>query len=110
MTKLPPTVILLGFTSLFTDVGSEMIFPLLPVFVTVTLGASPALLGVVEGAAYTVSSVLKLAAGRLSDRLGKRRPPGGGGAHGERLERLLHKSEVWVPNSPRTIVKSCSAR
>ncbi len=72
--KLPSTVILLGFTSLFADVGSEMIFPLLPVFVTVTLAASPALLGVVEGAADTVSSVLKLVAGRLSDRLGKRKP------------------------------------
>src|SRR5271170_5094581 len=72
--RLPAAVVLLGFTSLFTDVGTEMIFPLLPVFLSVTLGASPAFLGLVEGAADTVSSLLKLASGVIADRVEKRKP------------------------------------
>ncbi len=74
MRRLPITVILLGLTSFWTDAGSEMIFPLLPVFLTTTLGASPTFLGTVEGAADLVASMLKLVAGRLSDRLGMRKP------------------------------------
>jgi hypothetical protein len=62
--RLPLTVVLLGLTSLFTDVGTEMIFPLLPVFLVETLHAGPAYLGLVEGAADTVSSLLKLASSR----------------------------------------------
>jgi MFS family permease len=58
------TVILLGMTSLFTDIGTEMIFPLLPVFLVETLGAGPTYLGLVEGARqYAVASVLKLGIG-----------------------------------------------
>lgn len=68
------TIWLIGLTSLLTDVGSEMIFPLLPMFLTGTLHASPALLGVIEGAADTLSSLLKPVAGRLSDRMGRRKP------------------------------------
>ena len=74
MVRLPVSVILLGFTSLLTDAGSEMICPLLPLFLTGTLGASPAFLGLVEGAADVVASLLKLVAGRLSDRLRARKP------------------------------------
>ncbi len=72
--RLPVSVVLLGFTSLLTDAGSEMIFPLLPLFLTGTLGASPAFLGLIEGTADVVASLLKLVAGRLSDRLGARKP------------------------------------
>jgi MFS family permease len=72
--RLPAAVILLGFTSLFTDVGTEMIFPLLPVFLSETLRASPAFLGLVEGAADTVSSLLKLASGVIADRVARRKP------------------------------------
>ncbi len=72
--SLPLAVVLLGFTSLFTDVGTEMIFPLLPVFLTETLRAGPAYLGLVEGAADTVSSLLKLASGVLADRTASRKP------------------------------------
>ena len=73
-TRLPRTVVLFGFTSLFTDIGTEMIFPLLPVFLTETLGAGAAYLGLVEGAADTVSSLLKLLSGILADRAGARKP------------------------------------
>lgn len=72
--RLSPTVILLGVTSFFTDVGSEMIFPLLPLFVADTLGGGPAFLGVIEGAADAVASLLKLFSGRVADRLPRRKP------------------------------------
>jgi MFS family permease len=72
--RLPQTIVLLGMTSLFTDVGTEMIFPLLPVFLTETLGAGPSYLGLVEGAADGVSSLLKLVSGTLADRLPRRKP------------------------------------
>jgi MFS family permease len=71
---LPAAVVLLGFTSLFTDIGTEMIFPLLPVFLTESLGAGPAYLGLVEGAADAVSSLLKLASGVVADRAKQRKP------------------------------------
>jgi MFS family permease len=58
----------LGFTSLFTDVGTEMIFPLLPLFLTEVLHAGPTALGLIEGAADTVSSALKLVSGWILDR------------------------------------------
>ena len=67
-------VIALGAVSFFTDVSSEMIYPLLPVFLTTTLGASAAVLGIIEGAAETTSSLLKLVSGWWSDRIGRRKP------------------------------------
>jgi MFS family permease len=67
-------VVLLGFTSLFTDIGTEMVFPLLPVFLMETLGAGPAYLGLVEGAANTVASLLKLASGVIADRTERKKP------------------------------------
>ena len=71
---LPATVVLLGFTSLFTDIGTEMVFPLLPVFLVGTLGASPTYLGLVEGTANTVASLLKLASGVIADHTARRKP------------------------------------
>jgi MFS family permease len=71
---LPRTVVLLGLTSLFTDIGTEMIFPLLPVFLVGSLGAGPAYLGLVEGAANAVASLLKLASGIIADHTKRRKP------------------------------------
>ncbi len=65
---LPRTVIVLGCVSLLNDAASEMITPLLPVFLTATLGAGPAVVGLVEGVAEATASVVKLFAGRLADR------------------------------------------
>jgi MFS family permease len=59
--------------SLLTDASSEMIYPLLPAFL-LTLGAGPAFLGLVEGAAETTAAFVKLVSGRLSDRLPRRKP------------------------------------
>jgi len=66
--SLPRTVVVLGVVSLLNDASSEMITPLLPIFLTATLGAGPAIVGLVEGLAEATSSVLKLVAGRLADR------------------------------------------
>jgi MFS family permease len=66
--QLPRTVIVLGCVSLLNDSASEMITPLLPVLLTATLGAGPAVVGLVEGVAEATASVLKLVAGRLVDR------------------------------------------
>lgn len=67
-------VLWLGVVSLFTDLSSEMIYPLLPFFLTTTLGAGAAFLGLVEGLAEATASLLKLASGWFSDRAGKRKP------------------------------------
>ena len=72
--RLPLSVKLLGWTSFFTDAASEAIYPLLPVFVTRVLGGSVISLGIIEGAADAISSLLKVIAGQLSDRTGHRRP------------------------------------
>lgn len=73
-TGLPRSVKLLGWTSFFTDAATEAIYPLLPLFVTRVLGGSAVSLGLIEGAADAISSVLKLVAGRISDRTGRRKP------------------------------------
>jgi MFS family permease len=72
--RLKPQVILLGLISLLNDSASEMIYPLLPVFLTSTLGATPLIVGLIEGTADALSSILKLWAGSISDRLPRRKP------------------------------------
>ncbi|HXG59059.1 MAG TPA: MFS transporter [Thermoanaerobaculia bacterium] len=72
--RLPPQVVLLGLVSLLNDSASEMIYPLLPVFLTATLGATPVIVGIIEGAADGLSSILKYFAGTWSDRMPRRKP------------------------------------
>lgn len=71
--RLPRNVFAISLVSLLNDVSSEIIYPLLPLFLSLTLGASPAIVGVIEGAAESISSLLKLFAGYFSDRRGKRK-------------------------------------
>lgn len=72
--RLGRNVVALGLVSFFTDVSSEMIYPLLPLFLTMTLGASVAFVGAIEGTAESVSALLKLASGWWSDRVRARKP------------------------------------
>ena len=72
--RLPAAIYAIGATSLLNDASSEMIFPLLPVFLSSVLGAGAATLGVIEGTADAAASLLKLASGALSDRMGRRKP------------------------------------
>ncbi|HJT18466.1 MAG TPA: MFS transporter, partial [Thermoanaerobaculia bacterium] len=88
--KLRPQVILLGLVSLLNDSASEMIYPLLPVFLTSTLGATPFVVGMIEGSADALSSILKLAAGWISDHMPKRKPLIVGGYA------LATISRVWI--------------
>ena len=67
-------VFALSAVSFLTDVSSEMIYPLLPVFLTSVLGASPGFIGVIEGAAESTAALLKLASGWWSDRVRRRKP------------------------------------
>ncbi|HEU4643457.1 MAG TPA: MFS transporter [Gemmatimonadaceae bacterium] len=73
-TALGRNVVALSVVSFFTDVSSEMIYPLLPVFLSVVLHASASAIGVVEGAAESTAALLKLASGWWSDRVRRRKP------------------------------------
>jgi MFS family permease len=70
--RIPFTVIMIGLVSLFTDAASEMIYPLVPVYISL-LGSGAILLGIIEGVAETTASMLKLVSGVLSDKTGKRK-------------------------------------
>lgn len=72
--KLEPQVIVLALAALCNDTASEMIYPLLPLFVTTYLGGTAFVAGAIEAVADAVSAMLKYFAGRLSDRVGKRKP------------------------------------
>lgn len=73
-TRIPRPVWFLGFTSLFTDAANETIYPLLPVYLRQVLGASAVSLGIIEGVAEAINSVLKLVSGWWADRRRERRP------------------------------------
>lgn len=65
--KTVSNIILLGLVSLFVDMSSEMVYPLVPLFLTATLGASPAVVGIIEGIAESVASFLKVFSGYIGD-------------------------------------------
>src|ERR1044072_476461 len=71
--RLPRNVFAISLVSLLNDASSEIIYPLLPVFLSLTLGASPGIVGIIEGTAESISSLLKLFAGYFSDRRGQRK-------------------------------------
>ena len=71
---LPGGVWRLGWISLFTDLATEMIYPLLPGFILKLRGGTPFILGLIEGIAEAVNSIFKVLSGRRSDRTGARKP------------------------------------
>ncbi|HLW52186.1 MAG TPA: MFS transporter [Candidatus Angelobacter sp.] len=66
--------VLLGFASLFADISSEMLYPILPIFLTQTLHASGSIVGLVEGIAEATQNLVQGVSGWLSDKLQKRKP------------------------------------
>ena len=70
--RLPAGVWALGIVSLCMDTSSEMVHSLLPVFLVTVVGASPLVLGIVEGLAEGTAAFMKLVSGAWSDRLGRR--------------------------------------
>lgn len=73
--NLSPNVFALSIVSFLNDVSSEIIYPLLPAFLALTLGANPFIIGLIEGFAESVASFLKLFSGYLSDKFAKRKLP-----------------------------------
>jgi len=61
-------IVVLGIVSFLTDISSEMVYPLLPIFLTVNLGASPAIVGIIEGIAESLASLLKVFSGYWGDK------------------------------------------
>jgi MFS family permease len=74
VSKLPRQVMLFGFVSLLNDFASEMVYPLLPAFITGVLGAGAVTLGALDGAADFTAAIVKFRAGRLADRPSRRGP------------------------------------
>ena len=71
--RLPRNVVAISVVSLLNDASSEIIYPMLPAFLALVLGASPKAIGIIEGVAESVSSLLKLFSGYFSDRTGRRK-------------------------------------
>lgn len=67
-------VFILGLVSLFTDISSEMLYPVIPIFLTAVLGAPMYIVGFIEGIAEGTASILKVISGWYSDKTGKRKP------------------------------------
>jgi MFS family permease len=74
MSRIPRPVWLLGWSSLFTDAAPDMIYPVLPVYLARVLGAGAFSLGLIEGVAEAINSLLKVASGWASDRWTRRKP------------------------------------
>lgn len=103
--KMPRAVFILGLASLCNDIASEMVFPLLPVFILTELHGSRSALGLIEGLADSLASLLKLAAGHWSDRAaGRKRFVVGGYALTALLRPLLGlTTAVWQVAAIRLI-------
>ncbi len=72
--KIPKNVIILGLVSFFNDVASEMVYPIIPIFMTSILKASTTAVGLVEGIAESTAAITKFIFGYLSDKFKKRKP------------------------------------
>jgi MFS family permease len=66
-------VILLGLVSLFTDISTEMVYPILPLYLSSVMGAGPAIIGIIEGIAESLASIVKLFSGIIADRYGHKK-------------------------------------
>lgn len=71
--KLSRNVYVAGLVSLCMDISSEMVYPLLPLFLTTVLGASKTTVGIIEGIAEATASILKVFSGWLADKFGKKK-------------------------------------
>lgn len=72
-------IILLGLVSFFSDVSTEMVYPLIPLYLTTMFGATPALVGIIEGIAESVASLLKVFSGYFTDKYHRKRAVAGFG-------------------------------
>jgi MFS family permease len=66
-------IILLGLVSLFTDISTEMVYPILPLYLSTVMGAGPAIIGIIEGIAESLASIIKLFSGIAADKYGNKK-------------------------------------
>ncbi|MEG2016165.1 MAG: MFS transporter, partial [Oscillospiraceae bacterium] len=66
-------IVLLGLVSFFADIATEMVYPLIPLYLTAAFGATPALIGFIEGIAESLSSLLRVFSGYISDKYKKKK-------------------------------------
>lgn len=66
-------IILLGLVSLFVNISTEMVYPLIPIYLTTIFGVTPTLIGIIEGIAESIASFLKILSGHLSDKYKKKK-------------------------------------
>ncbi|MFN0139672.1 MAG: MFS transporter [Pyrinomonadaceae bacterium] len=105
--RLPRNVLALSFVALLNDVSSEIIYPLLPAFLALSLGATPFAIGLIEGFAESVASLLKLVSGYLSDRFGTRKLPVFGGYA---LTALVRPALAFVTSWPQVLAARTADR
>ena len=67
-------VIVLGFVSFFSDISAEMVYPIIPLYLSSAFGATPVLVGIIEGIAESLASLLKVFSGYITDKRGKKKP------------------------------------
>jgi MFS family permease len=89
-------VIIAGIASLFTDMSTEMVYPIIPLYLTVVLGAQPLIVGLIEGISESAASLLKVFSGYWSDKIRKRKPIAIAGYAGSMFGKvLLYFSTAW---------------
>lgn len=94
--KIPANVWYLSFVSLFNDTASEMLYPVMPIFITQVLGAPVFVVGLIEGVAEGSASIFKTLFGYLSDRLQRRKPFVIGGYLASALAKIIIAlSYIW---------------
>lgn len=72
--KMFRNIIFLGLVSFFADISSEMVYPLIPLYLTAAFGATPVLVGIIEGIAESIASLLKVFSGYISDKYNRKKP------------------------------------
>ncbi len=98
---LPRNVLAISAVSLLNDTSSEIIYPLLPAFLALSLGATPFVIGLIEGFAESVASLLKLASGYLSDKFSSRKLPV---FFGYSLSAIMRPVLAFVTSWPQVLV------
>ena len=98
--RVPRNIVVLGLVSLLTDASSEMVYPVLPLFLVNVLHAPVSAIGLIESLAEATASFVKVASGRLSDRIDRRRPLV---ALGYTLSNLVKPLLAIVPGWPAVL-------